>query len=237
MRLTAVPLAVVVAALVGAASASAQETGASLELSGVPAKLTIPSSFTMTVKGSTGAASHAVIYPIYGPAPCAATVEAQLAASAYEFLASTETDEVPSSGLTGSFTIHVQGVGQAVSSPGLYTICVFMEASEESEAVEPSEEEKLVALASASFTVPPALTSTSPTAGSTGGVTKCVVPPIKARKLAFAEKAIGRAHCAVGKVRKASSKHVRKGRVISQSRSAGKSLPQGTTVSLVVSKG
>jgi beta-lactam-binding protein with PASTA domain len=45
------------------------------------------------------------------------------------------------------------------------------------------------------------------------------------------------AHCAVGKVKKASSSHVKKGRVISQNPTAGKSLPKGTKVSLVVSRG
>jgi hypothetical protein len=73
--------------------------------------------------------------------------------------------------------------------------------------------------------------------GSTGGVTKCVVPNLKGKKLVAAEKAIVQAHCAVGKVKKAKSSHVKKGSVVSQSPSAGKSLPNGTKVGLVVSKG
>lgn len=75
--------------------------------------------------------------------------------------------------------------------------------------------------------------------GSTGSGSgaKCVVPNLKGKALAAAEKAISQAHCAVGKVKKASSSHVKKGRVISQSPAAGKSLPKGTKVSLVVSKG
>lgn len=73
--------------------------------------------------------------------------------------------------------------------------------------------------------------------GSTGGVTKCVVPNLKGKKLATAEKSIVQAHCGVGKIKKAKSSHIKKGSVISQSSGAGKSLPKGTKVNLVVSKG
>jgi hypothetical protein len=70
-----------------------------------------------------------------------------------------------------------------------------------------------------------------------GSITKCIVPNLKGKKLATAEKAIVLAHCAVGKVKKARNRHVKKGRVVAQSPAAGKSLPAGTTVSLVVSRG
>jgi PASTA domain len=73
--------------------------------------------------------------------------------------------------------------------------------------------------------------------GGSGGTTKCVVPKVKGKKLAAAEKAIKAAHCAVGKVKKAKSSHVKKGSVISQGTAAGKSLPTGTKVPLIVSKG
>ena len=73
--------------------------------------------------------------------------------------------------------------------------------------------------------------------GSTVGGSKCVVPRLKGKKLVAAKKAITQAHCAVGKVKKASSKHVKKGSVISQSPAAGKSLPNGSKVSVVLSKG
>jgi hypothetical protein len=75
-------------------------------------------------------------------------------------------------------------------------------------------------------------------AASGGGTAeKCVVPNVKGKPLASAEKAITKAHCAVGKVKKARSSRVKKGRVVSQGTGAGKSLPAGTKVSLVVSKG
>jgi PASTA domain len=74
-------------------------------------------------------------------------------------------------------------------------------------------------------------------AASGGGTEKCVVPNVKGKLLASAEKAIVKAHCVVGKVKKAHSSHVKKGRVVSQGAGAGKSLPGGTKVSLVVSKG
>jgi hypothetical protein len=83
----------------------------------------------------------------------------------------------------------------------------------------------------------PAVTS-CPLAGfNAGGTKKCVVPNLKGKKLAAAEKAITQAHCAVGKVKKARSSHVKSGKVISQNPTAGKSLPVGSKVGLVVSKG
>lgn len=70
-----------------------------------------------------------------------------------------------------------------------------------------------------------------------GKTAKCVVPQLKGKKLATAETALKRAHCSVGKIKKASSKRVKKGSVVSQSPAAGRSLPGGTAVSLTVSKG
>jgi len=267
MRLTAIAVAATAGAvaLAGAASTSAQQTGASLELAGVPASLTVPGSFTMTVSGSTGTTSSASIYPIYGPAPCAATVDAQLAASPDEVLLSPEADEVPASGLAGAFAVHAHGLGEAVGGPGLYTVCVFMEALAESEAGEASEEEEVIAVASATFVVPPSVAGTSPTTVTRGGasrclaprgrgrragraeratgrahcsvVPRCVVPHIRGRRQRSAENALARAHCAVGEVKMAGSRHVRKGRVIWQSRRAGSSLPIRTRVAFVVSEG
>jgi hypothetical protein len=242
--LTAIPSIVLCGVLVAAASASAQETGASLTLSGVPATITIPSTFTLNVSGSTGGASHAAIYPVYGPAPCAANLEAQLAAGPSEVLTKLEIDEGPLPGLTGTFAIQVQGIGEVVSSPGQYTVCVFMEASAEPEAVEALEEEQLIAAASGTFTVLPSLTSMSPGARLAGPLgtrraagTRCVVPRLRRRELAPARRLLVRAHCAVGRLRRARSKHVRRGRVIAQSHRAGRSLPAGAKVGLLISTG
>jgi hypothetical protein len=241
--LSALPLVLSVGALafLGApASAFAQEAGASLELAGVPATLALPGSFTITVSGSTGAASNAALDIIYGPAPCAASAEAQLEANPEEFLASPAAYELPALGFAGPFSVQAPGVGQQLSSPGVYTVCVFMEVSEEPEAVEPSEEEgeRLVAVASATFTVLSPPTGTSPAAVTTRGApSRCVVPHVKGMRLRVAERAIRRAHCAVGRVRRASSRHVRKGQVIWQSRRAGRPLPQGAKVGLLVSEG
>ena len=66
---------------------------------------------------------------------------------------------------------------------------------------------------------------------------KCVVPKVKGKKLAAAKTAIKRAHCSVGKVRKAFSARVKKGRVISQKPAPGKRLRAGSKVNLKVSKG
>ena len=242
--LTAIPLIVLLGVLIGAADSSAQEIGASLAVFGVPATITIPSSFTLTISGSTGGASHAVIYPIYGPAPCAATVEAQLAASPSEVLTRLEINEGPSPGLTGAFAIQVQGIGEVASGPGQYTVCVFMEASAEPEAIEALEEEQLIAAASGTFTVLPSLTSMSPGGNLAvplgirrAGGTRCVVPRVRGRELDRARRLLVSAHCAVGRVRKARSKHVRRGRVISQSHRPGKSLRDGAKVGLLISIG
>lgn len=223
-------------ALLGPATASAQEAGVSLELSGVPTTLTIPGSFTMTVSGSTGATSDAVIYSIYGPAPCAASVEAQLEADPDEVLLSAEPDERPAFGFTGVFTVETQGVGQGVSGPGLYRVCVFMEASEESETGEPAEEEeRLVAVASGSFAAVAGSTSPVPVIGAGGA--ECFVPHTRGKRLRSAERALGRAHCAVGLVKKSSSRRFKRGRVISQNPRAGSSLGAGAKVNLLVSAG
>jgi hypothetical protein len=73
--------------------------------------------------------------------------------------------------------------------------------------------------------------------GGPGAPGKCVVPKLKGKTAASAEKAIVKAHCAVGKVKKARSSHVKKGIVVSQGTGAGTSLPSGTKVNFVVSKG
>lgn len=73
--------------------------------------------------------------------------------------------------------------------------------------------------------------------GGGGGSPKCVVPKVKGKTLSAAKTAIIKAHCTVGKIKKASSKHVKKGHVISQNPSAGRSMSSGSKVNLVVSKG
>jgi hypothetical protein len=65
----------------------------------------------------------------------------------------------------------------------------------------------------------------------------CSVPKVTGKTLASAKTAITRKHCRTGKVGYAYSKKTRKGRVISQSRSAGQVLAPGAKVNLVVSKG
>src|SRR6266511_2660510 len=65
----------------------------------------------------------------------------------------------------------------------------------------------------------------------------CIVPKVKGKKLRAAKSAIKRGHCAVGKVTKAFSSRVRKGRVISQKPKPGVTRPAGSKVKLKVSKG
>jgi hypothetical protein len=88
-----------------------------------------------------------------------------------------------------------------------------------------------------------AAVSSCPVAGFTpigGGSTvsgKCVVPKVANKTLAAAEKALTKAHCKVGKIKRAKSGHVKKGRVISSSPAVGKSYAAGYKVNLVVSRG
>jgi hypothetical protein len=57
------------------------------------------------------------------------------------------------------------------------------------------------------------------------------------KALAAAKRAIGKAHCGVGKVRRAYSTRLAAGRVLSQSPRHGRRLVYGAKVSLVVSRG
>ncbi|HEY1514434.1 MAG TPA: PASTA domain-containing protein, partial [Gaiellaceae bacterium] len=65
----------------------------------------------------------------------------------------------------------------------------------------------------------------------------CVVPKVKGKTLKKAKRAI-RAHaCTVGTVKRATSRTVKKGHVISQKPKPGRRLRHGAKVNLVVSKG
>jgi uncharacterized delta-60 repeat protein len=66
---------------------------------------------------------------------------------------------------------------------------------------------------------------------------RCIVPKAKGKVLRTAKRALVKAHCKVGKVKKAFSAKVRKGRVIDQSAKPGKKLAPGAKVRLTVSKG
>jgi beta-lactam-binding protein with PASTA domain len=66
---------------------------------------------------------------------------------------------------------------------------------------------------------------------------KCVVPKVKGKTLAAAKRAIKSRHCSVGKIKRASSRKVKKGHVISQKPRPGSRLKRGAKVNLVVSRG
>jgi uncharacterized delta-60 repeat protein len=65
----------------------------------------------------------------------------------------------------------------------------------------------------------------------------CVVPKLKGKTLRAAKRALKKAHCSPGKVTRAFSAKVRKGRVISQKPKPGKKLAAGSKVKLKLSKG
>ncbi len=65
----------------------------------------------------------------------------------------------------------------------------------------------------------------------------CAVPKVTQRSLAAAKKTIAKAGCTLGTVRRAFSRHVKKGRVVSEKPRAGTRLQMGAKVALVVSRG
>jgi len=65
----------------------------------------------------------------------------------------------------------------------------------------------------------------------------CTVPAVKKQTLPIAKRTLARAHCRVGKIRRAYSKTVRTGRVISQKPKPGTVLRGGGKVNVVVSRG
>jgi hypothetical protein len=65
----------------------------------------------------------------------------------------------------------------------------------------------------------------------------CIVPKLKGKKVKAARKALRKANCKVGKVKRSFSAKVNKGRVIKQRTKAGKVLPAGAKVAIKVSKG
>jgi PASTA domain/WD40-like Beta Propeller Repeat len=73
---------------------------------------------------------------------------------------------------------------------------------------------------------------TAPTAS-----VNCVVPKMRGKSLKATKLAIAAAHCEVGTVKRAFSRTVKKGRVLSERPGAGKTLPDAAKVALTVSKG
>lgn len=66
---------------------------------------------------------------------------------------------------------------------------------------------------------------------------QCLVPNVKNRPLATARRMISARHCSIGTIRRAYSKRVRKGRVISEQPKPSTLLPDHGKLSLVVSRG
>jgi Divergent InlB B-repeat domain/PASTA domain len=66
---------------------------------------------------------------------------------------------------------------------------------------------------------------------------KCAVPKLQGKTLGAAKRAIRIHHCALGKIKHATSRTIKKGRVISQKPRQGRRLQHGARVSLLVSKG
>ncbi|HEX6665618.1 MAG TPA: PASTA domain-containing protein [Solirubrobacterales bacterium] len=67
--------------------------------------------------------------------------------------------------------------------------------------------------------------------------TQCVVPKVKSRQLKGAKKALRKANCKPGKVKRRFSGKVKKGKVIRAAKGRGSLLPPGSKVKLTVSRG
>jgi len=87
----------------------------------------------------------------------------------------------------------------------------------------------------------PVPTTTAVTVGTTTPTTPalpgCTVPNVSGRTLAETRSAFTASSCRTGTVKRAYSARVKAGRVISQKPVAGKALPRGSKVDLVVSRG
>jgi len=69
------------------------------------------------------------------------------------------------------------------------------------------------------------------------GKPKCIVPGVKGRTLTAARAALSRSHCKLGKVTRAKSRSVAKGKIISASPGAGQTRAAEARINLVVSRG
>jgi hypothetical protein len=81
------------------------------------------------------------------------------------------------------------------------------------------------------------LTRTSPPPPPPPPARACVVPNVKGKTLASAKRALARAGCRVGAIRKVYSRKVKRGRVDSQKPKARTRLHERAKVALVVSRG
>jgi hypothetical protein len=66
---------------------------------------------------------------------------------------------------------------------------------------------------------------------------RCVVPALRRKMLAGARRALTSAHCRLAAVKRAYSRRVRRGHVVAQTPAAGRKLPSGGGVSVVISRG
>ena len=66
---------------------------------------------------------------------------------------------------------------------------------------------------------------------------RCVVPALARKTLAGARRALTSAHCRLAAMKRAYSRRVRSGRVLAQTPAAGRKLPNGGGVSVVISRG
>jgi beta-lactam-binding protein with PASTA domain len=79
--------------------------------------------------------------------------------------------------------------------------------------------------------------STDQSVTATFSLAPCVVPKLKGRTLAAAKRSIKSHYCSVGAIKRATSRKVKKGRVISQKPRPGNRLAHGAKIDLRVSKG
>jgi hypothetical protein len=79
--------------------------------------------------------------------------------------------------------------------------------------------------------------SVSPSASTgTVGVARCAVPDVRRRTVTRARAMLSARRCGLGRITRAYSPKVRKGRIVRQSRRPGARLPRGTSVNVAVSR-
>jgi hypothetical protein len=126
------------------------------------------------------------------------------------------------SDLVGISSFTVNGRSVQLGSDGLFDLPMTLRSGKNTIVVSATNEAGNVKSASLTVTYQPLL---------------CRVPRLGGKLLTAAKKALLKANCAVGRVRKVNSKKIKKGHVVSSSPKAGTRRGHGYRVALVISSG
>jgi IPT/TIG domain/PASTA domain len=93
---------------------------------------------------------------------------------------------------------------------------------------------KATSAQSFTYVAPTSAPPTSATPTTPASVSRCIVPKLKGKKLKASEKALKKARCKIGTVKKKAGATVRTGKVVKESRTHGTMLPAGAKVTLTI---